>query len=101
MYSFGCTLREMASGNWSIPKLVTYLVSVRDSLSPVEMDRLRDTQVFLAYEGLSRTGNIKPLSPLKRYNAAELHEPTDINLSLQLPVLDWQGEKWRTNSPEG
>ncbi|KAF9506993.1 hypothetical protein BS47DRAFT_1366980 [Hydnum rufescens UP504] len=77
-----------------------YLVSVRESLSPLEMDKLRDTRVFRASGGPSEANGIIPPSPPQRYTAAELYEPSPIHLSLQFPVLDWEGDKWRTNSPE-
>lgn len=103
--------RNMASGSWSIVKLVQYLVSVKDSLTNEEFEKLRQTAVFHRKEAPlpvipqidTKEAAKSPVPPqtVKRYTARELYEPTDVHESLGLPILDWQSEKWRTHSGEG
>ena len=87
--------REMASGNWSISKLVSYLVSVKDSLTVAEHQKLGQTRVFLGVSSEHSSDGTR------RYLARELYEPSDISRSLGLPMLDWQDAKWHSSSKEG
>ncbi len=90
-----CLFREMASGNWSIPKLISYLVSVKGSLTAEEHQKLGQTRVFPpASSEHSSDGT-------RRYLARELYEPSDTSRLLGLPMLDWQGAKWSSSSKEG
>ncbi|KAG8731231.1 hypothetical protein FRC11_004681, partial [Ceratobasidium sp. 423] len=87
--------RMMHTGDWSTVDLMKYLVAVRDTLSPLEIDRLKQTAAFMR-EG--EEGEGKP----KRYFARDLYEPIDTLRNLGLPVLFWSPTvKWRSGSEEG
>ncbi|KAF8318815.1 uncharacterized protein EI90DRAFT_2978708 [Cantharellus anzutake] len=86
--------REMASGNWSIPKLISYLVSVKEYLTVEELNKLAQTRVFLAVP------SERFLDASRRCLARELYVPSDTLRLLGLPILDWQGEKWHSSSRE-
>ena len=88
----------MASGKWSIPNLISYLVSVKDTLTVPEMDKLRQTAVFSKV--VSPTPAETP-APRKRHLASQLYEPSDVLSALNLPILEWLDEKWKPHSAEG
>jgi hypothetical protein len=73
---------------------VDYLVSIKDTLTKEEMDKLKKTNMFLAAS--SAPGAIPA-----RLLAADLHEPTAENIALGLKVLDWKGATWQPTSPAG
>ena len=85
--------------------MVKYLVSVKDTLSAAELDRLKKT-AFLPKEGEAllpglpdANGNTgKPRTV--RYCANQLYEPSDAMRDLGMPLLQWQGTKWRPSSDE-
>ncbi|KAK4046064.1 hypothetical protein OIV83_006387 [Microbotryomycetes sp. JL201] len=92
-------------GGWSHVDVVRYLVSIRQSLSPVELDRLKKT-AWLPKEGEEKVPQ-PPLAdgtPVKpktiRHLAANLYEPTDEHRSLGLPLLEWTSNRWRSGSDD-
>ncbi|GAA5977366.1 hypothetical protein JCM5350_002442 [Sporobolomyces pararoseus] len=99
--------RLLGAGDWNHVQLVKYLVSVRDTLSGTELDRLRKTS-WLPREGEGKVEGTEGPNGEKsrprtiRYRAGELYEPTDTFRDLGLPVVDWTTSttKWRSNSDE-
>ncbi|GAA5870207.1 hypothetical protein JCM16303_001925 [Sporobolomyces ruberrimus] len=99
--------RLLGAGDWSHVQLIRYLISVRDTLSAIEMDRLRKT-TWIPREGEGKIeGTVgangekgKPCTV--RYRAGDLYEPTETLRELGLPLVDWTSSptKWRTNSDE-
>ena len=94
------------TGDWRIPDLVEYLVSVQSTLQPVEIKTLRLTPAFSeeATPGQNRNEDGTP-KMATRFKASDLYEPLDAFRSLGLPTIDWQVKegrhKWRSNSEEG
>ncbi|CAE7228758.1 unnamed protein product [Rhizoctonia solani] len=87
--------RMIHTGDWSTADLIKYLVAVRDTLSPLEIDRLKQTPAFMREE---EDGEGKP----KRYLARDLYEPVDTLRNLGLPILSWSPTvKWKFGSEEG
>ncbi|KAM0748229.1 hypothetical protein T439DRAFT_328208 [Meredithblackwellia eburnea MCA 4105] len=99
--------RLLGQGDWSHVELARYLVSVRDTLSNAELDRLRQTQ-WLPKEGEAKVhqppgSDGAPKKPKTvRYQAKQLFEPSETFRALGLPVLDWtsSSHKWRPGSDE-
>ncbi|GAA6035210.1 hypothetical protein JCM8097_006421 [Rhodosporidiobolus ruineniae] len=99
--------RMLGAGEWSHLQLLKYLVSVKDTLSAQERDRLRKT-AFLPREGEAKVeqpvaaDGTKPRPKVVRYRPTELYEPTEQLRELGLPVLDWTDSqaKWRAGSEE-
>ncbi|KAI6041582.1 hypothetical protein EDC04DRAFT_1265243 [Pisolithus marmoratus] len=88
--------RMIKTGDWTIPDLIGYLVSVKDDLSAEEISRLSATSAFTE-EG----GDIDVGTKRTRRRACELYEPVDIFRQLKLPVLDWgEKPKWKGTSEE-
>lgn len=84
------------TNEWTIAELVKYLVSVRDSLSPQEIERLKHTPAFPQEEG----GDLGQKLP--RSIAGNLYEPLDVFRSMKLPIIDWGKQtKWKGSSDEG
>lgn len=96
--------RLLGSGEWNHGDLVKYLVSVKDILTDVEVDRLRNTS-WLPKDGDSKIApppgpDGKPRKPrTTRYCANQLYEPIPTNRELQLPIVEWP-VKWRSTSEE-
>ncbi|BGP12853.1 hypothetical protein JCM10213_005226 [Rhodosporidiobolus nylandii] len=97
--------RLLGAGDWSHVQLIKYLVSVRDTLTPAERDRLRKT-TFLPKEGEPKVeqppgpDGVRPKAKTVRYRAGELYEPTMELRELGLPVVEWTDVKWRAGSDE-
>lgn len=86
------------TGDWTISDLIKYLVSVQNTLTPGEIDRLRNTKTF-PMEQVSREDHVPAA---ERRIPGELYEPLDIFRELKLPVIDWGTKvKWRNTSDEG
>jgi hypothetical protein len=86
------------TNEWTIADLTKYLVSVKGSLAPEEIERLKATSAFPTEIKDSEINNNKKT----RYRANQLYEPLDVFRSLALPVIDWgQNTKWRSSSEEG
>jgi hypothetical protein len=84
------------TGDWTVADLTKYLVAVRSTLNPEEMQRLRMTSAFSSENAPANDAK------RKRYKAKELYEPIEIFRQLNLPVIDWGGQsKWRGSSDEG
>lgn len=88
--------RHIASGKWSIPDLIGYFVSIKDTLTKDEIEKLKRTSMFFTTAG-SITGTDVNASS-KRYLASQLHEPSSENIALGVPVLDWAGAEWDSRS---
>lgn len=91
--------RLVAAGDWDVTQLVTYLASNKDTLSTLELERLTKTAMF------PKAGEVGPPGKdgkprIVRYRASQLYEPTDTLKALKLPLLDWPGKVWRSNSEE-
>ena len=94
------------TGDWTIPDLIKYLVSVQSTLQPIEIERLRLTPAFpeeaTAEQNQNEDGTLKKVP---KFKASDLYEPLDVFRSLGLPIIDWRGKdakhKWRSNSEEG
>jgi len=94
------------TGDWTIPDLIKYLVSVKSTLQQIEIDRLRLTPAFpeeaTAGQNMNEGGT---LVKAPKFKASDLYEPLDVFRSLGLPIIDWRGKdskhKWRSNSEEG
>jgi hypothetical protein len=84
----------MKTGNWTVPDLVKYLVSVRDSLSKDELERLRETRAF-SIEGQATAEKRGVHRP------KDLYIPQEELRALGLPILDWGQGKWKPSSDEG
>ncbi|QRW13174.1 hypothetical protein RhiLY_12173 [Ceratobasidium sp. AG-Ba] len=90
--------RMIHSGDWTAADLIKYLVAVRDTLTPLEIDRLKQTSAFMREEPLGEKN--KDAAP-KRFMAKDLYEPVDTLRGLGLPVLSWgEQAKWRSSSEE-
>ena len=94
--------RMIKTGDWTVPQLVKYLTSVRDTLSQEEMTRLQQTAAFFqevpAESDEATASSIKG----KRWKLKEMYEPTDAMRGLGLPVLEWtDGTRWKPGSDEG
>ncbi|GAA5897454.1 hypothetical protein JCM8208_003276 [Rhodotorula glutinis] len=96
--------RLLGAGDWSHVQLVRYLVTVQETLSPAEKDRLRQTR-WLPREGEAKVeqpagADAKPKTV--RYRAADLYEPTEALRELGLPLVDWTDSpsRWRPGSDE-
>lgn len=88
------------TGDWTIADLVKYLVAVQQTLSQVELDRLRQTSAFP--RELPAESPDADQEKTKRYKASDLYEPLDAFRELKLPVIDWGTQvKWRASSEEG
>jgi hypothetical protein len=94
------------TGDWTIPDLIKYLVSVQSTLQPLEIDRLRLTPAFPEEATIEQTKNADG-TPMKvpKSKASDLYEPLDAFRNLGLPIIDWRDKdgksKWRSNSEEG
>ena len=93
-------------GNWAIPDLIEYLVSIQSTLQPAEIETLRDNPAFLeeATAEQNRNGGGTPRE-LPKLKPSNLYKPSDVFRSLGLPIIDWRGSngglKWRSSSKEG
>lgn len=85
--------RMVKTGDWATADLVKYLVTVKDKLSPTEMDRLKATAAF------RKEGDTNAQS--SRHKASDLYEPQESLRQLSLPIIDWGANKWKYGSGEG
>jgi hypothetical protein len=84
------------TNEWTIADLTKYLVSVKSTLTPEEMQRLKATAAF------PKEMDTDPSVKRTRYLANQLFEPSTTFRSLGLPVIDWGHQiKWRSSSEEG
>jgi hypothetical protein len=90
------------TGDWTTFDLVKYLVSIQSTLSPQEVERLRQTSAF-PKEGAEKEQSAAGTSrKVKRHRAMDLYEPIDTFRELGLPVMDWGADnRWRPTSDEG
>lgn len=87
------------TGDWTISDLVKYLVAVQQTLSPMEMDRLRQTSAFPKELSIWDDGNE---NQGKRFKANQLYEPLETFREMKLPTIDWGSQaRWRSTSEEG
>ncbi|PWN41182.1 hypothetical protein IE81DRAFT_367653 [Ceraceosorus guamensis] len=85
--------RLVGAGAWDVTQLLAYLATNRDSLSKLELDRLRKTPMF-------REAPKKGETQGPRRTASQLYEPLEELIALGLPTLDWPGKSWRATSEE-
>ncbi|KAH8112414.1 hypothetical protein DFH11DRAFT_1607467 [Phellopilus nigrolimitatus] len=91
--------RMIKTGDWTISDLIKYLVAVQQTLSPLEIERLRQTSAF-PVEAPSDAASAEQ-DQKTRYKAGDLYEPLDIFRELKLPVIDWGTKtRWRASSEE-
>ena len=87
------------TGDWTIPDLVKYLVSVK--LQPEEICWLQRTSVF-PEEAAAEQNKDGDCTPNK---VSDLYEPSDVFRSLGLPIIDWRAKngkhEWRSDGGEG
>jgi hypothetical protein len=105
--SFECdvlnlVIRMIKTGDWTTYDLVKYLVSIQSTLTPQEIERLRQTSAF-PNEGAGKeqltTGQTRKVP---RHRAMDLYEPVDTFRELNLPIIDWGGDnRWKPMSDEG
>jgi hypothetical protein len=102
--------RMIKTGDWTVPDLVKYLASVQGTLSEKEWKKLRATAAFLAevkdkgqapVDGQEGKDGKVAVVVAKRWNANQLYEPIPALREMGLPILDWQGARWRNSSEEG
>ena len=92
------------AGDWTIPDLVDYLVSVE--LETTEVEQLQDNPAF-PDEATTEQNKNEGGTPkeIPKHRASELYEPLDVFRKLGLPILDWQGKggvaKWEPSSKQG
>ncbi|KAG9003819.1 hypothetical protein FRB94_008497 [Tulasnella sp. JGI-2019a] len=85
--------RMVTTGDWGVHELIKYLVAVRGTLTPVEINKLRNTAAFPRENPNSKD--------VDRRMPSELYEPIDVLRDLGLPILDWGTQhKWRPGSDE-
>lgn len=96
------------TGDWGIPVLIRYLAVVESSLTPTEIDRLRETVAFTKEEEESEQTSALPTDtpqteqPKARYRARDLYEPSSALRELGLPIIAWgTSPRWRSSSDEG
>lgn len=88
------------TGDWTISDLIKYLVTVQNTLTPIEMERLRATSAFPVESATPQEGEPSPAK--ERRKAGELYEPLDVFREMKLSVIDWGNKvKWRSASDEG
>jgi len=94
------------TGEWTIPELIKYLVSVQSMLQPAEVKRLRLIPAF-PKEATTNQDRDEDGTPKKvlGFRASDLYEPLDELRSLGLPIINWYGKDgkhhWRSGSEEG
>lgn len=93
------------TGDWTIPDLIKYLVSVQSTLQPIEIERLRLTPAFPEEATAERNKDDGTQKKVPKFKASDLYEPLDVFRNLGLPLIDWGGKdskhKWRSSSEEG
>ena len=92
------------TGNWTVPDLVEYLVSVRPMLQSTEIEKLRLAPAF-PKEPTAGGENEGVTLKVPRLRASDLYEPTDLLRNFGLPLIDWGGQDgeygWEPDSEEG
>ncbi|KAG8933600.1 hypothetical protein FRC02_011522 [Tulasnella sp. 418] len=96
VYSLKLVFRMINTGDWGVEDLMKYLVAVKTSLKPTELEKLRHTAAFPQ----EREPNTDSSSPQMRTTPSELYEPSNVFRVLQLPVLDWGTQRWKSKSEE-
>lgn len=94
----------LKTGDWSIQELIKYLCNVQNTLTDVEMQRLKLTAAFPKEDSapLTEEEQQEPHKPAGRFKASDLYEPTDVHRSLGLPIIRWSDQhRWRAASEEG
>ena len=94
------------TGNWTVPDLINYLVSIHSKLKPVEFERLRDNPAFPEEATAEGNGNEDGTpKEIRKLKASDLYEPLDVFRALGLPTIEWRGRggkhEWRPESKGG
>ena len=94
------------TGDWAIPDLIDYLVSIQHTLQPTEVEKLRGNPAFP--EEATTERNEKEGGALRKVlkvKASDLYEPLDVFRRIGLPIIDWRGKggkrEWESNSKQG
>ncbi|KIM21061.1 hypothetical protein M408DRAFT_112189 [Serendipita vermifera MAFF 305830] len=86
--------RMIGNGSWTIPQLTKYLLGVRHTLTPKDIDWLREKEAF-------RSEGLATYSGSRKAKLCSLYEPRDETRELGLPLLDWQCDhSWNVYSTE-
>ncbi len=94
--------RMIKTGDWTVPQLVKYLTSVRDTMSQEEVNRLQQTAAFFQEVPVESDQATASSIKGKRWKLKDLYEPTDAMRRLGLPVLEWTDvTRWKPGSDEG
>ncbi|KIL68939.1 hypothetical protein M378DRAFT_21839 [Amanita muscaria Koide BX008] len=89
--------RMVRTKEWTTADLIGYLVSIRSTLTPEEMARLKATAAFFKEDPEPKSTNAK----VQRFQARQLYEPLDAFRQMQIPIIDWnKDKKWRGSSKE-
>ncbi|KAI6004333.1 hypothetical protein EDC04DRAFT_2908168 [Pisolithus marmoratus] len=84
--------RMLSKGDWTVFKLVEYLLQEARLLTDEDLDALTSSEIFM------REGNEEEIT---RHRANELYTPVDDFRRLGLPVIRWSGKsEWTGTSPE-
>ena len=87
------------TGDWTIADLIKYLVAVQSTLTPLEIERLRQTAAF---NKETPSEQLTDQTTRQKFKAGDLYEPIDVLRQLKLPIIDWGSQtKWRPYSDEG
>ena len=92
------------TGDWTIPKLISYLVSLQ--LQPTEIESLQENPAFpkepTTEQNMNEGGTLKKIP---KFKVSDLYEPLDVFRNLGLPIINWHGKgnrhEWESNSKEG
>ena len=94
------------TGDWAIPDLVQYFISVQHMLQPIEIEKLQLAPAFLE-EAITKQDKDGDgiLKNFPRLKASDLYEPLDVFRDLGLPIIEWKSKdgihEWWPNSKEG
>ncbi|KAK3823316.1 MAG: hypothetical protein J3Q66DRAFT_437699 [Benniella sp.] len=87
--------RLVDTGSWDHIRLVKYLVSVRDKLSPNDIKDLQSRSIFPRAD----QPTVPSTQPVNRHLASTLYAPTETHINLELPVIEWESD-WNERSDE-
>ena len=94
------------TGDWAIPDLVQYFISIQHMLQPPDVERLQLTPVFSEEATTKQDENEDGIPKnVPRLKASDLYEPSNVFRDLGLPIINWQNKdgthEWRRDSKEG
>ena len=94
------------TGSWTVPRLISYLVSIQSTLLPPEIETLQKNPAFPKEATVEQNKNEdSTLKKIPKFKPSDLYEPLDVFRDLGLPIIDWRGKdcknEWRSDSKEG